>query len=189
MSLNLVKLNIEYISLKSISMSLDPPIKSLSKSEVNMFLGNKKFYDYELVDTSQGTGKLYKIIPYDKFTIYDFITLEIITPNYNSNKVKIYIVKHFEDGKANIDLKFSENKQGIYSVKLSSVNETKFNLKTSPITVSLPLDVELCDAKLEGGETYNVNDDIKVNVELYNILGEHVLNGNYEVELSLEDRE
>lgn len=188
MALDPVKLKIEYVNLKFIIISLDTSIPRLSKNEIDMFLGYKKFNNYYLIDISRGSGNLYAIIPYSEFTIYDFITLEITTPNYNSNKAKVYIVKRFLDGTASIDFKLSENEQGIYNIKLFSVNGKEFSAKTIPITVSLPLKKELCDAQLEGSGTYHIDDDVYVDVELYTILDEHVPNGTYEIELAIEDR-
>lgn len=179
---NEIELKIDLIELYSIEFSLSPGIPELTADKVSSTLNNNNFYDYNIYDISEGRGEKYRITPLTKFSKYDFLSIQIIDNNLYSNKMKIYFCKYFSES-ADLNFKLPENTNGKYKVILSSVNGYDIGAESEIVTVSYANDIDASSVTLPGGDTYHIDEDIIINVELIDINNNHVPDGNYLIEV------
>ena len=176
-----IVLVVENVQLNYIEFSLLTGIINLSKENISLIVNDKNYSNYSIEDISNN-GEKYKIIPMGKFTKYDSVSIQINYNNMFSNRVKIFICKFFEN-ETDMDIRIIESMPGEYKLTLSNVNDIPFGVQSENFTVSLPLNMDFCVARLNGSSQYNIGEEIVFNIELRDVDGELVPDGNYLMEV------
>lgn len=152
---------------------------------MSVLLNGSKFTDYYIFDENKGLGRMYKIIPYTAFAPYDDLEIQIIKNEFVSDKIKILFAKKFYDGSTELEMKLPQNIQGKYMIRLLTVNGRFFNICSDYIIVSKLIDKNKSTAVLKGSGVYNVNENINMEIQLYDIDGNKVPDGNYRIKIEL----
>ncbi|MFA9397345.1 MAG: hypothetical protein ACERKV_03650 [Clostridiaceae bacterium] len=183
---NNLELKINSIELNSIEFSLSPEILDISKDEINLILNNNYFYNYNIYHINENNSEKYRIIPNKNFYKYDYLSIQIITESYISDVTKIFFCKYFSQS-SDINFTLPTISNGKYKLILNAVNGYKFETTSVPITVSLPIDINSSDAILEGSGIYQINENIPIDIELIDINNNPVPNGNYLIEIEINE--
>ncbi|KYH34415.1 hypothetical protein CLTEP_16480 [Clostridium tepidiprofundi DSM 19306] len=176
---------VDRIDLNAIIILLQPGVKKITKNDMSILLNGSEFIDYYIFDKSKGLGTIYEIIPYEAFAPYDDLEMQIIKNEFVSDKIKIFFAKRFHDGSIEVEMKLPQNIQGKYMIRLLTVNGRFFNICSDYIIASKLIDKNKSTAVLEGSGVYNVNENINVEIQLYDIDGNKVPDGNYRIKIEL----
>ncbi|WP_027623866.1 hypothetical protein [Clostridium lundense] len=184
MSKNLLDLSVLDIDINSLLISLNPPLPNLSMDDVKLTLNDVPFTSFNLHDESSGLGGKYKIIPLNSFNPNDFISLQIINDNYDSNKFKLCFSKYFVNRKADLSFKLPDNKSGTYKFKIVSINGEEFNIESEPFIICRDINTEDSSISLKGSGIYYENQDIVLDINLKTIDDENVPDGYYLIKIN-----
>ena len=183
MSINKVKINIEKIDLDKIKFKLKPNIAHIEKNQINIYLNDDNFIDYNIFYNEDISDCFYEIIPYIRFNLKDVLTFQIVDHEYISNKVKIYFCEKFDcEGESLLSIKVESQYEGKYIFSIENIDDTDECFNSEPIIISKPIDSNKCKIWTDK-KNFNKGEIINTNIEIINKDEDSIIDGLYEVEI------